>query len=96
MSENKSRAIRLPERFDFNFHKEFYTLTAELLTDAKVQEIEMDFSQVEYLDSSALGMLVMLQKKCSEANKKAVIINARGVPADILDVANMSKLIEIR
>ena len=55
-----------------------------------------DFSQVEYLDSSALGMLVMLQKKCAEQNKKVVIVNASGTPFEILQVANMDKIVEIR
>ena len=88
--------IKLPERFDFSYHKIFYDHTAKALKQTAHQEVIADFSQVEYLDSSALGMLVMLQKKCAEVNKKVVIVNASGTPYDILEVANMGKIVEIR
>lgn len=88
--------IKLPERFDFGFHQDFYGHTARVLAEKSATEIEVDFSVVEYLDSSALGMLVMLQKKCAEINKKVVIINASGFAAEILEMANMNKILEIR
>ena len=88
--------VKLPERFDFSFHKLFYEMTANALSQTQCSEIIADFSQVEYLDSSALGMLVMLQKKCAEQHKKVVIVNASGTPFEILQVANMDKIVEIR
>ncbi len=88
--------IRLPERFDFSYHKTFYGHTYDALNQNTSQEVIVDFSEVDYLDSSALGMLVMLQKKCAEQNKKVVIENASGVPSEILQVANMGKIVEIR
>lgn len=93
---DKGFRIKLPERFDFSYHKIFYEHTANALKQNVHQEIIADFSQVEYLDSSALGMLVMLQKKCAELNKKVVIENASGTPFEILEVANMGKIVEIR
>lgn len=93
---DKGFRIKLPERFDFSYHKIFYEHTANALKQDVHQEIIADFSQVEYLDSSALGMLVMLQKKCAELNKKVVIENASGTPFEILEVANMGKIVEIR
>lgn len=88
--------IKLPERFDFGYHKIFYQHTADALNQNDSKEVLADFAGVEYLDSSALGMLVMLQKKCADQNKKVVIINATGVPLDILKIANMDKIVEIR
>lgn len=88
--------IKLPERFDFSYHKTFYVHTANALAQTSHTEIIADFSEVEYLDSSALGMLVMLQKKCAELNKKVVVMNASGMAHDILQMANMSKIVEIR
>ncbi len=88
--------IKLPERFDFGYHKVFYVHTANALKQMESNEVIADFAEVEYLDSSALGMLVMLQKKCAEQNKKVLIVNASGMPYDILKVANMDKIVEIR
>ncbi|MCE0555885.1 STAS domain-containing protein [Motilimonas sp. E26] len=55
--------------------------------------IELDFSQVQYLDSSALGMLVLMSKKNEQSvQAKLVIRGAQGNALDILEMANMAKL----
>lgn len=88
--------IRILERFDFSFHKKFTETTEVALKDSKISLISLDFSQVSYLDSAALGMIVYLHKKSVSANKKVNIINASGTAAEILNVANINKLIEIK
>ena len=88
--------VRIPERFDFSFHKKFTENTDVALKDNKVSLISLDFSQVSYLDSAALGMIVYLHKKAITANKKVDIINSSGIAAEILNVANISKLIQVK
>lgn len=88
--------VRIPERFDFSFHKKFTENTEVVLKDSKISLISLDFSQVSYLDSAALGMIVYLHKKAISANKKVDIINSSGVAAEILNVANINKLIQIK
>jgi anti-anti-sigma factor len=92
MSENET--LRLPSRFDYSYHRQFGELYAPLIEDVSCTEIILDFSQVEYLDSSALGMMVLLQKKCSSCNKKVKIKGARGATDEILKMANMQKIFE--
>ena len=88
--------IRLPIKFDFHYHKNFNKEIEALWSDSNVGEVELDFSAVQYLDSAALGMLVLLFKK-NEQNKqvKLVITGAHGVALNILEMANMSKLYQI-
>lgn len=88
--------VRIPERFDFSFHKKFTENTELLLKDNQVSLISLDFSQVSYLDSAALGMIVYLHKKAVSANKKVDIVNSSGMAAEILSVANIDKLIQIK
>ncbi|KAA0875671.1 STAS domain-containing protein [Nitrincola tapanii] len=95
MSEQQA-LLKLPERFDFSFHKTFYSLSQDIFRQAQSSEILVDFANVQYLDSSALGMIVMLQKKAAESGRKVVLINARGNAAEILEIANMGKLVQIR
>ncbi|MCE2572856.1 STAS domain-containing protein [Motilimonas eburnea] len=86
-------SIRLPNRFDFHYHKTFNQEIEKLLQSEKVDLIELDFSQVQYLDSSALGMLVLLSKKNEKRHQaKLVIRGAHGSALDILEMANMAKL----
>ena len=60
-----------------------------------VQTIEVDISQVDYLDSGALGMLVLLNESARNGNKSVSLISLPGPVADVLKVANVDKLFSI-
>lgn len=86
--------LRLPSRFDYSFHRQFGEMYTPLVENSVCKELILDFSQVEYLDSSALGMMVLLQKKFSGNNRKIKIKGARGATEEILKMANMQKIFE--
>ncbi|MDO3388426.1 STAS domain-containing protein [Gilvimarinus sp. SDUM040013] len=86
--------IKLPARFDFGFHSTFSERSNKSLEKGD-GTIVLDFSEVTYLDSSALGMVIMLHKKCHNAGKKVKIINAHGTADDLLRLANIDKLVAI-
>lgn len=86
--------LRLPSRFDYSYHRQFGELYTPLVESSNCREIILDFSQVEYLDSSALGMMVLLQKRASGQSKKVKIKGARGATDEILKMANMQKIFE--
>lgn len=86
--------LRLPSRFDYSYHRQFGEMYAPLVESAICKEIILDFTQVEYLDSSALGMMVLLQKKFSNNNRKIRIKGARGATEEILKMANMQKIFD--
>jgi anti-anti-sigma factor len=86
--------LRLPSRFDYSYHRQFGELYAPFVESATCKEIILDFTQVEYLDSSALGMMVLLQKKFSGQNKKVKVKGARGATEEILKMANMQKIFD--
>ncbi len=87
---------RLPEKFDFSCHKKFNDETGAALKDEAVSVISLDFSVVSYLDSAALGMIVYLHKKAAAVNKKVQIRNVQGTAREILDVANINKLVDVQ
>jgi HptB-dependent secretion and biofilm anti anti-sigma factor len=66
------------------------------LKEADVREVEIDFAQVDYVDSSALGMLLMLKEKAQASSKKVTLANCRGTVKQVLDIANFGKLFAIR
>jgi anti-anti-sigma factor len=84
--------IRLIGRFDFNSHREFREAVDTALVDAAAKELTVDLGGVEYLDSSALGMLLMLRDKAKAAGKSIALTNCRGVVKQVLDIANFGKL----
>lgn len=87
--------VRLNCRFDFNCIREFKELYEPLLNDGSLNFIEINMSGVEYIDSTALGMLLALRDKSKGAKKTISISGCKGVPRQVLEVANFDKLFEI-
>lgn len=89
------RALHIPERFDFGYHKEFTDQYQALLSSEEQSDIALDFSKVSYLDSSALGMMVLFQKKAKAANINVRIRGAKDSAKEILQIANFDRLFDI-
>ncbi len=88
--------IAMSGRFDFNAHREFRNATDEALKGGAGGEIVVDMDKVEYLDSSALGMLLLLREKANSSNRKLSLLNCKGIVQQVLEVANFNKLFTIR
>jgi len=93
--EGSKAVVKLTGRFDFNAHREFRTAYDPLVVDAGVSSVLVDFSGVDYLDSSALGMLLMLRDKLGGVNKDVALAGVKGNVKQVLDIANFGKLFKI-
>ncbi|MDD2663354.1 MAG: STAS domain-containing protein [Dechloromonas sp.] len=87
--------IKLAGRFDFNTHREFRAAYEPLIADSTLRSVVVDFAGVDYLDSSALGMLLMLRDKMGGASKEVALTGVRGNVKQVLDIANFGKLFQI-
>lgn len=87
--------LGLQGRFDFNAHRDFREATESVLANPEVRILNVDLAQVEYLDSSALGMLLMLRDKIKASNRRVSLVNCRGPVKQVLEIANFSKLFEV-
>lgn len=93
---NNQARLRLSGRFDFNSHRHFKQACEGPLGEAAVGELVVDMAGVEYLDSSALGMLLILRDRGSAASKRIVIENCAGAVSEVLRIANFQKLFTMR
>ena len=84
--------LRLDGRFQFDSHRECRAAYDPWLDDPAVRRIAVDFSRVAYLDSSALGMLLLLKEKAASLNKSVELAGAQGAVRQVLDVANFARL----
>ena len=91
---DKEAVIQIPERFDFSFNRKFTDSYQTILGDKNTKVLILDFNYVNYLDSSALGMLVLAHKKAKAANIKTRIRGAHGTALEVLEMAHMNKLYE--
>lgn len=87
--------VSLSGRFDFNRHREFRGACDPLLENPALTVVQVDLGQVDYMDSSALGMLLMLRDKANAAKKTVELVNVRGSVKQVLEIANFSKLFVI-
>jgi anti-anti-sigma factor len=91
MSNN---VIRMPQRFDYSSGPEF-NQSLDTIAEQN-REVLLDCSLLDYIDSAGIGILVMANKKSQSKNAKLIIINLNKAPREILQLANLQKLIEIR
>ena len=86
--------VSLAGRFDFNAHREFREAVDNAVSQS-TKSITVDFEAVEYLDSSALGMLLMLRDKAKTAGRDVALVHCKGPVKQVLDIANFGKLFRI-
>ncbi|MEW5789256.1 MAG: STAS domain-containing protein [Pseudomonadota bacterium] len=92
-----SRAVlSLNGRFDFHSHRDFRGAYEQILDAQGVREIEINFSGVDYLDSSALGMLLLLREKAEGMGKSVQLSGLQGTVKQVLEIANFGKLFAVK
>jgi len=84
----KTLTIHIPDRFDFMQHRWFSQ--EHRLVDNETS-VTLDFSKTAYIDSSALGMMLLLRDKALNVN----IVNCTDNAMQIFKIANFQKLFEI-
>lgn len=89
-------SVRIQGRFDFAGHREFRAAIKSLLAETAVREIEVDLSAVEYMDSAALGMLLLARENAGDVGKTVTIARPSEKVRNVLDVANFHKLFQFR
>lgn len=58
-------------------------------------EISVDLSATEYLDSSAIGMLLILRDRALESGKQTRITGSSGKVLEVLTMCNIGQLIPL-
>lgn len=89
-SESDCLSLQLGERFDFSIHREFHDAC---LGDGRVaRSYLIDLAQVTHMDSSALGMLLLLREHAGADHADIRIVNAGTELRGTLRVAGFDKL----
>ena len=94
--KDEMACLAIRGRFDFQLHREFKDAYTKLLENPATHGIELDMSRIEYIDSSALGMLMLLNERSKAAGKSVALVNPSTPVAQVLDVANFGKIFNIK
>lgn len=92
-SDGKTLTIKMDEKFDFGKVQDF-RMAYSSDTD-EVNTIIIDLSRTEYMDSSALGMLLNMQKSMSGKVNTFKIVHCRPPVAKILKISRFDKKFDI-
>ena len=93
--ENFTTTVKLDGNFNYSNHKQIKDLIEPIIEDFNCKTLCFDFDGVSYIDSSALGMLLLIREKVFNESKELKLINVKGIVLDVFEIANFKKLFSI-
>lgn len=91
-SDGRSATLQISGRLDFKSNEEFRRSYEAF---PKGTSFTVDLSRVEYLDSSALGMLLLLRRHAGDRPESVRLVNAPATVGRVLQIANFDKMFRI-
>lgn len=91
--EDQALTISIAGRFDFSLHQEFREAYENSEADPAAYKVDM--REATYLDSSALGMLLLLRDFAGGDQAKVEIVNCNADVRKILSISNFEQLFTI-
>jgi anti-anti-sigma factor len=90
---NNQLEITIKGRFDAGLYKSFL----EAIVQAEgLEKAVVNLSDVEYIDSAALGMLLLLKEKLIDSEYNVELMGANPTVRKIMEVANFQLMFAIR
>ena len=91
-TEGNKHIIKIQGRFDFALQSDFRKAYEQV---ANSSQFVLDFSTAEYMDSSALGMLLLLRDYAGGDSSNIELTRCRPEIKNIFEISNFQKLFTI-
>ena len=92
--ENGAVILVLEGRFDFGARKHFKD-TIERIQQEGCSHIILNMESISFVDSSALGLLVIAHQNLKVKQAQLTIVNPQPYVRQVLDLANVPKMIQV-
>ncbi len=92
--EGHTTTLKLSGRFDFQARKGFQTAIARAQS-TNPHAIILNFSAVSFIDSSGLGMIMLIKKNWSSADCHLSLAVPPGYVKDVFDLAHLETMFSI-
>lgn len=86
--------VSLAGRLTFSDNAAFQTI-APAGTRGGFQQLEIHLGELEYIDSSGIGMLLVLKERCDEMGAAMTLLHPQGQVAKVLRIACIERVIPI-
>lgn len=93
VAQGNIRTLKIDGKFDFEQHRRFRELYES--APPEITHFVIDLSRTDYMDSSALGMLLLLLEYVGGDRERVRIANCNPDIRKIFDIANFDKLFDI-
>lgn len=90
--DGKTTTVRINGNFDYNVHSDFRKAYRDTPED---MEFIIDLANTNYMDSSALGMLLLLREHAGSDKACITIMNCQNEIKKILAISNFDRLFKI-
>lgn len=79
-------------QFNFGARKDF-SAAVEKLKQAGSPHVMLNFKQVTFVDSAAIGLLALAAQQFKSLNRRLSIVGAQGTVKQVLDLAHIDQMI---
>lgn len=94
-ADNNTLRIEIDGRFDFTLHKDFRDIYTNIGSTTKIGKYIIDLSDTNYMDSSALGMLLLLREYAGGDTAQIEVTGCTPEIKEILEISNFDRLFKI-
>lgn len=92
ISSGDSLELTLTGKFTFADNKVFNSIMDEI---ASYKQIIIDLTKVEFIDSAALGILLLVRDKCDKTSTNLLLKNPKGQVKQMFDISRFGDLFNI-
>lgn len=87
--------LKISGRFDMDTHHVFRGIYRKVFADNPQKQLVVDLADVDYVDSSALGMLLLLRQDAENQGVAISLAHCTPFVADILRTAHFDRLFDM-
>ncbi|HSL31655.1 MAG TPA: STAS domain-containing protein [Anaerolineales bacterium] len=92
---NVARII-LSGSVDYSLQEIIRNASQQALSGRNVREIQVDFSEVTFLDSSMIRALLTLQKEADASGKSLILSNCSGNTREVFEIGGFDRMFSFR
>lgn len=93
--DGSSLQVSLAGKLTFSDNSAFQSVTEIQQENGTVKQIDLHLEHLEYIDSSGIGMLLVLKERCDAIGATMTLSSPRGQVAKILRIACIDRVIPI-
>lgn len=87
--------MQIAGRLDFTQREEFSAMTEHFLERVSGTEVHINCANLDYLDSSGLGMLLILRDRAQQLGCSVALLNCSAAIRDVLNTVQFGRLFRL-